>query len=137
MKRKKNIFNFNCLIFVSLLMTSSCSNVTLEKLSFESLDGKVKIHVKARGLKKNSQYFLCLNGKMGQNGNNALLRIRNYGGEGVWDYKNIDSRSDGTIDDTTVLELSKGNYDVTYIIKDVSNNYNPIIFRDHQLFEIK
>lgn len=125
-----------------LILIVGCSgngsgNAAEIKLSYDKVGPQFKGEISAKGLKKLKSYVLCVNGKVGQAGNNQLLRYGNWGGEGYHDFMEVETDNEGRFSSKFVVELQVGEYDVTFLLKDVSDKYKPIFVKNHVQFTIK
>ena len=111
----------------------------MERVSYNASGTQLNLDIKATGLKGYSSYALCLNGKVDQSGNELLKRWKIVDGkdEGYYDFTIVDTDAGGTLAyKGTVDDLPAGQYLVTFVIKDVQENYNHILWQDLWKFTI-
>ena len=127
------------LTFLVLMITISCSRTpTPVRLDYESTGDRLNLDLEVTGLRKSAPYFLSLNGKVNQDGNDCLARFKQkYGSEWYYDFASVDTDQKGKLSYKKPVILPKCKYDVTFLIKDASDpKYTSVIVRDHWRFEI-
>lgn len=120
-------------LFASILAVG-CTNPswTFDFSGGETFKGELKIE----GLKDNTGYVLCINGKPNRPGNEILYNnYQKSGNEGYYDFKQVQSDNHGKIEITFALELPKGKYDVKFALKELPD-YKWIEISSIVVFEI-
>ncbi|MFC2171804.1 hypothetical protein ACFLU6_04130 [Acidobacteriota bacterium] len=126
------------IIAVTLLLGCGDDNAPIVKLKYNKSEGtEFTGEVRADNLKKNSAYAFSINGKVGQDGNEQLLKHGNWGGQGYNDFEQVDTDKNGSFSASFRVPLAEGKYDVTFILKDVADEYRPIYVEDHVSFTVK
>jgi hypothetical protein len=124
------------MVTIVILGCSKCAAAKIT-LSYEKEGSKFIGQIDANDLKKNSSYMLCLNGKVGQDGNEQLKKYGEYGGEGYYDFMEIETDEQGHFTSKIDVELPEGKYNVTFLVKDVSAQYKAIFIKNYVKFVIK
>ncbi|MDQ1353563.1 MAG: hypothetical protein QG657_3869, partial [Acidobacteriota bacterium] len=108
------------------------------KFDYSASKGKLNIDLVVPNLKSSASYVLCLNGKSGLDGNEAICQSggKKYGPECYLDFKTVFSNKQGNLSYTGTVSLVSSKYDVTFLIKDVEDNYKAVVIIDHCKFEI-
>lgn len=127
-----------CIAFVLGAGSAALCNV---KLKCKGQRGKVVIQLRVTELKNKAPYTLCLNGHAGQAGNDLLGRVP---GHKVWndeenylDFATVDSNGRGVLSYNGSVALPRGNYDITFLVKDVDDGYKCVVTRDHVRFTVQ
>jgi hypothetical protein len=122
------------LLVVGITVFSGC----IEKELVYSESGDIfKGQLIKKGLKPNTDYMLCINGKPGLPGNDCLKKYGIWGNEGYYDFKRVTTDEKGVLNVTFAAELQEGEYYVKFAIKDITAGWKWIEIDQNVHFEIK
>lgn len=135
----KQLLIISLLISILIVQNSCCGKPSFTKFDYKAIGDKLHFDLRIECLKKSSKYALCINGKEGQDGNLVLIKyFKRWENEGYYDFAVIFSdKKRNLVFKDSVKDLPKSKYHVTFVVKDVENNGNSILFIDDCKFEIK
>ena len=105
----------------------------------EKFAGAFKAHLTVAGLKPERKYALCLNGYRDHPSNAILIKLgEKYEptGEGQYNFKKVTSTKACTLDVDIKQRLPKGEYQVKFLIKDISSSWLTVFAEDLVKFEV-
>ncbi len=93
------------------------------------------IRLNLKGLLPKHEYILSLNGKPWHTSNKNFPQ--SYGEERYYDFERVTTNDRGDVEKYLTLDLSSGQYNVKFFVKDPANNWKIVLYNDFFIFTIR
>ena len=132
------IFRSIALLAVIGALVSGCALPPDFDFEYNSAETQFTGKITGYNLGPKGYYMLCINGKIGQAGNDILWKhYERLGGEGYYNFKKVKTDAKGSFEEEFSVELPEGEYDVTFLVKDMqTKNWDCIFIEDHVQFTV-